>query len=145
MAAELGTAGSNGSYVVDRRGGARKVVAASLRPGHCATRWTISSRPRVPPRCAAGYWSCATPIRRTAFPREAYETIVAGKLAEYVRGPDDGRRALEAARRLREAGARAVAVTRAEAPILVLPDDGQPYEIVPPAFREDFARDAVSR
>ncbi len=53
------------------------------------------------------------------------------ELAEYVRGPVDGPRALEAARRLRAAGAQAVAVTRAQAPILVLPKDGDPFEIVP--------------
>ena len=60
------------------------------------------------------------------------------ELAEYVRGPVDGPRALAAARRLREAGAGAVAVTRAEAPILVLPGDGEPYEIVPPRFPHGF-------
>ena len=53
------------------------------------------------------------------------------ELAEYVRGPVDGPRALDAARRLQAAGARAVAVTRAEAPILVLPEDGDPFEVVP--------------
>jgi 1-phosphofructokinase len=53
------------------------------------------------------------------------------ELAEYVRGPVDGPLALDAARRLQAAGARAVAVTRAHAPILVLPTDGEPFEIVP--------------
>jgi 1-phosphofructokinase len=56
------------------------------------------------------------------------------ELAEYVRGPVDGSLALTAARRLLDAGARAVAVTRAEAPILVAPDDCAPYEIIPPPF-----------
>ncbi len=56
------------------------------------------------------------------------------ELAEYVRGPVDGPRAVEAARRLQEAGAGSVAVTRAEAPILVVPGEGDPYEIVPPGF-----------
>lgn len=56
------------------------------------------------------------------------------ELAEYVRGPVDGRRALDAALRLCDAGARAVAVTRAGGPILVIGDDGNPFEVVPPAF-----------
>jgi 1-phosphofructokinase len=60
------------------------------------------------------------------------------ELAEYVRGPVDGPRLLRAARLLREAGAAAVAVTRAEAPILVLPRDGDPFEIVPPDFPRGF-------
>jgi 1-phosphofructokinase len=62
------------------------------------------------------------------------------ELAEYVRGPVDGRRALDAAERLLQAGARAVAVTRADAPILVLAGDDEAFEIVPPVlpcgFRE---------
>ena len=53
------------------------------------------------------------------------------ELAEYVCGPVDGAAALDAARRLQAAGAQAVAVTRAEAPILVLPPDGEPFEVVP--------------
>jgi 1-phosphofructokinase len=56
------------------------------------------------------------------------------ELAQYVRGPVDGPRLLEAALRLREAGAGSVVVTRAEAPILVLPRSGEPFEIVPPSF-----------
>ena len=60
------------------------------------------------------------------------------ELAEYVRGPVDGPRALAAAQRLREAGAGTVAVTRAEHPILVLPPDGEPFEIVPPQFPRGF-------
>ncbi len=56
------------------------------------------------------------------------------ELAEYVRGPVDGRRALPAAERLLDAGARAVAVTRAEAPILVVTGERSPYEIIPPPF-----------
>jgi 1-phosphofructokinase len=62
------------------------------------------------------------------------------ELAEYVRGPVDGHRALDAARRLLSAGAAAVAVTRADAPILVLAGDDEAFEIVPPllpwGFRE---------
>jgi len=60
------------------------------------------------------------------------------ELAEYVCGPVDGPRLLAAARRLREAGAAAVAVTRAEEPILVLPGDGDPFELVPPVFPHGF-------
>jgi 1-phosphofructokinase len=53
------------------------------------------------------------------------------ELAEYVSGPVDGMAAVDAARRLQAAGAQAVAVTRAEAPILVLPSEGEPFEVVP--------------
>jgi 1-phosphofructokinase len=60
------------------------------------------------------------------------------ELAEYVRGPVDGRRAAEAARRLVQAGARAVAVTRADAPILVMAGDDEAFEIVPPALPRGF-------
>jgi 1-phosphofructokinase len=60
------------------------------------------------------------------------------ELAEYVHGPVDGPRALTAARRLLDAGARAVAVTRAEAPILVVAGEDEPLEIVPPSFPRGF-------
>lgn len=56
------------------------------------------------------------------------------ELAEYVRGPVDGNRAVDAARRLLDAGATAVAVTRAEAPVLVVGVEDEPFEIVPPSF-----------
>jgi 1-phosphofructokinase len=56
------------------------------------------------------------------------------ELAEYVRGPVDGPRGLAAARSLVSAGARCVVVTRAEHPILVVDADGEPTELVPPAF-----------
>jgi 1-phosphofructokinase len=56
------------------------------------------------------------------------------ELAQYVVGPVDGPRALDAARALQDAGARAVAVTRAQDPVLVLPESGEPFEIVPPAL-----------
>ncbi len=56
------------------------------------------------------------------------------ELAAFVAGPVDGPRLLAAARRLLDAGARAVMVTRADAPILVLPAEGKPFELVPPAF-----------
>ena len=54
------------------------------------------------------------------------------ELAEYVRGPVDGPRALAAVDRLLAAGARAVAITRGGDPILVATETGPPYEIVPP-------------
>ena len=60
------------------------------------------------------------------------------ELAEYVRGPVDGRHALDGARRLLAAGARAVAVTRADAPILVLAGDDEAFEIVPPVLPRGF-------
>jgi 1-phosphofructokinase len=60
------------------------------------------------------------------------------ELAEWVSGPVDGRRALDGARRLIGAGAGAVAVTRAEGPILVVPGDGDPFELVPPAFPRGY-------
>jgi 1-phosphofructokinase len=60
------------------------------------------------------------------------------ELAEYVRGPVDGPRALDAVRRLIDAGAHAVALTRAEAPILVLSGDDELFEIVPPRFSHGF-------
>ena len=60
------------------------------------------------------------------------------ELAQYIRGPVDGHRALDAARRLQAAGARAVAVTRAERPILVLPRDGEPFEVVPQPLPRGF-------
>lgn len=56
------------------------------------------------------------------------------ELAAYMQGPVDGARFLAAAQALRQKGARAVAVTRAEAPVLVIPPDGEPFEIVPPRF-----------
>jgi 1-phosphofructokinase len=60
------------------------------------------------------------------------------ELAEYVKGPVDGPRALDAARALRHAGARNVVVTRGGGPILVLPADDEPYEIIPPRLPKGF-------
>jgi 1-phosphofructokinase len=56
------------------------------------------------------------------------------ELAEYVSGPVDGPRMLDAASALCAGGARLVVVTRGEAPILVVSLDEEPYQIVPPAF-----------
>ncbi len=60
------------------------------------------------------------------------------ELAEYVRGPVDGERGLAAAQRLLDAGAGTVVVTRAQQPVLVLPSQGEPFEIVPPVFPHGF-------
>jgi 1-phosphofructokinase len=60
------------------------------------------------------------------------------ELAEYVRGPVDGPRGLEAAKRLREAGAQNVVVTRGGGPILVLAGSDAAYEIQPPDLRRGF-------
>jgi 1-phosphofructokinase len=158
------TAGGTGSYVVDRRGGARQVVATALRPA--AHRHEVDDL--LAETCAAALDSrvlaVCNPMAPDGVPDEAYETLVADvraagvpvivdlsgarleralrggpelvklndwELAAYVRGPVDGPRALAAARRLQAAGAQSVAVTRAEAPILVAPRDGEPFEVVP--------------
>ncbi len=55
------------------------------------------------------------------------------ELAEYVCGPVDGPRLLPAARRLREAGAERVLVTRGAEPALWL-DGDEPWWVVPPRF-----------
>ena len=158
------TAGCSGSYVVDRRGGERELVAAAMRPA--PQRHEVDDL--VTATCAAALESSVlavcNPFPADGFPDEVFETIVADvraagvpvivdlssprldrtlpygpnlvklndwELAEYVRGPVDGAAGLDAARRLQAAGAQAVAVTRAEAPILVLPSDGDPFEVVP--------------
>lgn len=165
------TAGPNGSYVVDRRGGERHVVAAALRPA--PQRHEIDDL--VATTVAAALGSAAlvvcNPYPPEGLSDEVYEVIVADvkaagipvlvdlssprldrtlasepdlvklndwELAGYVHGPVDGPRALEAARALQAAGARAVAVTRAEAPILVLDGDADPFEIVPPSLPRGY-------
>ena len=164
-------AGSSGSYVVDRRSGERRVVAASLRPA--PRRHEVDDL--VAATCATAFTSAVlamcNPYPADGFPDAAYETIAADvaaagvpvivdlssprlertlaarpalvklndwELAEYARGPVDGIRGLDAARRLQEAGARAVAVTRAGEPILVLPERGEPFEIVPPLLPNGY-------
>jgi len=163
--------GSSGTYIVDRRAGDRRLVAAGLRPA--PHRHEIDDL--VSATCAAALTSAVlvicNPYPPNGFPEEVYETVVADvraarvpvvvdlssprldrtlasrpdvvklndwELAEYVRGPVDGRRALDGARRLQDAGARTVAMTRVEAPILVLPEHGEPFEIVPPPFPKGF-------
>ncbi len=161
------TAASNGSYVVDRRGTGRRLVAGAMRDP--PRRHEIDDL--VAATCAAALGSdvlvVCNPYPAGGLPDEIYDTVVADvraagipvivdlssprldhavahgpslvklndwELAEYVCGPVDGTRALDAARRLVSDGAGAVAVTRGEAPILVVPADEPPYEIVPPAF-----------
>jgi 1-phosphofructokinase len=165
------TSGASGSYVVDRRGGERHVLAFALRPA--PQRHEIDDL--VAATCAAALTSDAlvvcNPYPTDGLPEQVYELIVADvraagvpviadlstprvdrilayepdlvklndwELAEYVGGPVDGPRALRAARRLRDAGARAVAVTRASGPVLVVPGEGEPFEIVPPPFPKGF-------
>ncbi len=167
----VATAAANGSYVIDRRGGERRVLATSLRSP--PQRHEVDDL--VAATCAAALGSAVlvvcNPYPREGLPYEAYETIVADvraagvqvivdlssphldcilkyqpalvklndwELAEYVRGPVDGSRALLAARRLRDAGAQAVAVTREAEPILVLAGEDEPFEIVPPRFPRGF-------
>jgi 1-phosphofructokinase len=60
------------------------------------------------------------------------------ELAEYVQGPVDGLGALSATERLRDAGARNVAVTRGAGPILVLAAEDEPYEIRPPTLPRGY-------
>lgn len=165
------TAGPTGSYVIDRRGGERRVLANANRPA--PRRHEVDDL--VAATCASALSSAAVvicnPFPPDGLPGEAFETVAANaaaagvpvivdlssprleatlasgptvvklndwELAEYVRAPVDGPRALEAMRALRRAGARTVAVTRAGAPILVLGDDGDEYEIVPPRFPKGF-------
>jgi 1-phosphofructokinase len=161
------TVASSGSYVTDRRGDERRLVAGALR--EAPLRHEVDDL--VAATCAAALGSdvlvVCNPYPADSLPKEIYDTVVADvraagvpvivdlssprldravahgpalvklndwELAEYVSGPVDGPRALDAARRLISDGAGAVAVTRAEAPILVVPADEPPYEIVPPAF-----------
>jgi 1-phosphofructokinase len=161
------TAGSSGSYVVDRRSGERRLLASAARPA--PTRHEVDDL--IAATCAAALESAVlvvcNPFPAEGLPVETYETLTADvrsagvpvivdlssprveatlpygpdlvklndwELAQYVAGPVDGPRALDAARRLQDSGARAVAVTRAEDPILVLPESGEPFEIVPPAL-----------
>ena len=73
-------------------------------------------------------------LERTLAHRPDIVKINDWELAGYVNDAVDGSRAVEAMRAIKDAGAAAVAVTRAAAPILVLQGDQDPYEIVPPSF-----------
>ncbi len=165
------TTGANGSYVTDRRGPDRVLLAMARRPP--PHRHELDDL--VAATCAAALDSdvlvMCNPYPGEGLPEEAFETVVGAaraagipviadlstprldralragvdlvklndwELAEYVCGPVDGPLALAGARRLLEAGAGTVVVTRAEAPILVVPSGGEPFEIVPPAFPHGF-------
>ena len=161
------TYGSNGSYVVDRRTGGRRVLAQTLRPAPRRHEIDDLIAGAITAAIGSSLAVVCNPFPADGFPDEAYETLAgdlrgAGlpvlvdlssprldrvlpfapdlvklndwELAEYVRGPVDGPRLLEAAIRLREAGAQTVVVTRGESPILALPAGAEPFEIVPPAF-----------
>ncbi|HZE06691.1 MAG TPA: PfkB family carbohydrate kinase, partial [Solirubrobacteraceae bacterium] len=164
-------AGPSGCYVVDRRVGERRVLAAAYRPP--PQRHEVDDL--VAATCAAALTSAAVvvcnPFPAADLPDDVYATVVGNarsagvpvivdlssprldraleggpdlvklndwELAQYVAGPVDGERALAAMRALRRAGAGAVAVTRAEQPILVLDADDDAYEIVPPRFTHGF-------
>ncbi len=161
------TAAASGSYLSDRRGDDRRLLASALRDP--PRRHEIDDL--VAATCAAALGSellvVCNPYPADGLPGEIYDTLVADvraagipvvvdlstprldrtlvhgpalvklndwELAEYVRGPVDGPRALDAAQQLLHDGAGAVALTRAEAPILVVTADEPPYEVVPPAF-----------
>jgi 1-phosphofructokinase len=165
------TSGSSGSYITDRRGGQREVVATASRP----TPGRHEVDDLVSATCAVALDSAVlvlcNPYPAEGLPEDVYETLVANvraagvpvivdlssprlertlayrpdlvklndwELAQYVRGPVDGLRGLDAARRLQAAGARSVVVTRAERPILVLGPEGEPFEVVPPALPHGF-------
>jgi 1-phosphofructokinase len=167
----VSTAGSSGSYVVDRRGGERRRVAAGLRPPPQRHEIDDLVSATVAAAVGSGLLVMCNPYPADGLPDDVYETVAADakaagipvlvdvssprldrtlpahpdlvklndwELAGYVSGPVDGPRLLEAARAVREAGAAAVAVTRAEAPILVVPADGPPFEIVPPQLPSGF-------
>jgi 1-phosphofructokinase len=163
--------GANGSYIVDRRRGTRRVIASTHRPA--PQRHELDDLIGLTSTAALGsrVLVVANPFPAEGFPPEVYDVVVASvkavgipvlvdlssprldhvlphqpelvklndwELAEYVSGPVDGRRALDAARRIQDAGARSVAVTRGAGPILVLPAQGDPFEIVPPRFPIGF-------
>lgn len=165
------TAGSSGSYVVDRRSGTRELVAMAGRPA--PHRHEVDDL--VSATCAAALGSGAlvicNPFPAEGLPDDVWETVAGGardagvpvivdlssprldrallgrpdvvklndwELAEYVRGPVDGPRALDAMQRLRGAGAGAVVLTRGAAPTLVLDGAHAPYEIVPPRLTHGF-------
>jgi 1-phosphofructokinase len=165
------TPGSSGGYVVDRRGGERRVLASAPRPAPQRHEVDDLVAATIAAALGSAVLVVCNPYPADGFPEEAYETVVADvkaagvpvlvdlsspwlertlplgpdlvklndwELAGYVQGPVDGPRALDAVRALQAAGAASVAVTRADAPILVLPAAGEPFEIVPPRMPSGF-------
>ena len=165
------TAGSTGSYVVDRRNGERKLLASALRPA--PQRHEIDDLVSATVAAALGssllvlcnpypadglpddvYARISADVKRAGIPvlvdlssPRLDRTLPSGpdlvklndwELAAYVYGPVDGPRLLEAASALRDAGAVTVAVTRADAPILVVSEHDEPFEIVPPPFTSGY-------
>jgi 1-phosphofructokinase len=164
-------AGGTGSYVADRRGAERRLLAFAHRPA--PQRHEVDDL--VAATCAAALAGSVlvvcNPFPAEGMPDDVYDRVVANargagvrvlvdlssprldravahgpdvvklndwELAEYVRGPVDGPRALDAARALLAAGAGTVVLTRAQAPLLVVPGEGDPFEIVPPQFTHGF-------
>jgi 1-phosphofructokinase len=165
------TAGTSGSYVTDRRGGERTVLATALRPAPQRHEIDDLVSATVAAALASSLLVVCNPYPPDGLPGDVYESIAADvksagvpvlvdlssprleltlpsgpdlvklndwELACYVSGPVEGPQMLEAARALRDAGAAAVAVTRADAPILVVSADDKPYEIVPPPLPSGF-------
>ncbi len=161
------TAGPSGSYVVDRRGGERLVVAKALRPAPQRHEIDALVSSAVTAALGSDLFVVCNPYPADGLPDEVYDTLVGNvraaripvlvdissprldhalahrpdlvklndwELAEFVEGPVDGPRLLGAARRLLDAGAQAAVITRAEASILVVRSDDQPFQLVPPAF-----------
>jgi 1-phosphofructokinase len=165
------TAGSSGSYVVDRRHGERNLLASSLRPALHRHEIDDLVSATVAAALGSSLLVLCNPYPAEGLPDEVYSRIStdakrAGipvlvdlssprldrtlascpnlvklndwELAEYVNGPVDGPLLLEAACALLDAGALTVAVTRADAPILVVSEHFEPLEIVPPPFTSGY-------
>ncbi|HTX30389.1 MAG TPA: PfkB family carbohydrate kinase [Solirubrobacteraceae bacterium] len=161
------TSGVSGSYVVDRRGDERNVLASALRPAPQRHEVDDLLSSTVAAALGSEVLVICNPYPADGIPNEVYETLVADvraagvpvlvdlssprldhalrhqpdlvklndwELAEFVRGPVDGRRMLAGAQALIDAGAGAVVVTQAEGPVLVLSHHADPFEVVPPVF-----------
>src|SRR3954466_16037075 len=161
------SAAGSGCYVVDRRGGERRVLASNL--GGTPSRHEVDELFSVTTAAAleSDVLVVCNPYPGDVLPLELYGNLVGDvrengtpvlvdlstprldsalegrpdlvklndwELAEYVVGPVSAPHELRAAaERLRDAGARAVLVTKASEPAFLLSDDGA-FEIVPPHF-----------
>lgn len=160
------TAGANGSYVIDRRDGTRRLVAQTTAPAPSrhelddlvAGTVAAALESEVLAICNAFpgdllpdaiYGELAADVRANGCPVIAdlssprLDAVLPSgpdlvklndwELAEYVQGPvDPPDLLLAAARRLRDAGARSVLVTRGGEPALWLDGDAPPRLVVPP-------------